>query len=164
MLFGGLFSIGLVAMMGGFLHYRRDRLLTHKERLKALELGREFPDDAGTAQIKAAFGVSSNGKKTDPNEGTDGSRAALSRKAFSTALWVAFWGFVAASQSGSMPGHPSAGIAISIAIAASAAAIGVTAAICGTILALCTPNSPASSASAKPAIESDALDVVSRRG
>ena len=40
-LFAGMLGlIALVAIVGGFLHYRRERLLTHAERMKALELGR----------------------------------------------------------------------------------------------------------------------------
>ena len=157
--------IALVAIIGGFLQTRRERLLTHQERLKALELGREIPDDAATARMKAAWGVSSNGEKTASRDEAESERstASLSRKAFSTAIWVAFWGFLAASQSAAMANSP-ANIAVVIAIAASVGAIGVTAAICGTILAMRVPYTSSSSATAKAAIESDAFDVVSRRG
>src|SRR5258708_7259157 len=113
-LFGGLIVVGLVAIIGGFLHARRTRLLTHQERMKALELGRAMPDDAATARIRAAFGSGSD----DGDEKAGGS---LARKCFSTALWVGFWGFLAASQGGSI--NP----AIAIAIAASAGAVGVAA-------------------------------------
>jgi hypothetical protein len=163
LLFGGIVVIPLVAIIGGFLHYRRERLLTHQERLKALELGRELPDDAATARMKVAWGVASKDRKTDLKDENETSSAALSRKAFSTALWVAFWGFLAASQ-GPTLGHSPASMAVAIAIAAATGAIGVTVAICGTILALRPPGVPDATVVDKRFLESDALDVVSRRG
>ena len=57
--FGFVFLISLVAIVGGLLQARRERTLNHAERMKALELGRELPDDVATARIKAAFGQSS---------------------------------------------------------------------------------------------------------
>jgi len=142
--------LGLVGIVGGFLHYRRERLFIHQERMKALELGAELPDDAATARIKAVYGETTNGKSAELEES-----GSLARKCFTTALWVAFWGFLAASQGGA------ANIAIAIAIAASAAAIGVTAMICGTVLAM---RPPAQTVTTKTGIESDAYDTVSRRG
>ena len=58
-------------------------------------------------------------------------RIRSTRKCFSTALWVAFWGFAAAAGLGGA--DVNAGVAY--AIASSAGAIGVTAIICGTVLA-----------------------------
>ncbi len=52
----GLILIALVAIVGGLLHYRRERLLTHAERMKALELGRDWPEDPATARLKVALG------------------------------------------------------------------------------------------------------------
>ncbi len=155
--------VALVAIVGGFLQVRRERMLTHQERLKALELGREIPDDAATARMKVAWGITSSGEKTDSSDNSEGTSGALSRKCFSTAVWVAFWGFFAASQSG-VTGHSPSAVAVAIAIGASAGAIGVTAVICGTILAMRTPPARAWSAPGKTLTESDALDVVSRRG
>ncbi|MFI5458829.1 MAG: hypothetical protein ACHRXM_25655 [Isosphaerales bacterium] len=143
-LLGGTFLIALVAIIGGFLHYRRERYLSHQERMKALDLGREMPDHAATARIKAAFGTLSGGDKEEES-------GSLSRKCYSTALWVAFWGFLAASQGGWV-NH-----AIAIAIASSAGAIGVTGMICGTILAVRSPAEAAHRPVSKPAIEADAL-------
>jgi hypothetical protein len=151
LLIGSVFLVALVAIIGGFLHYRRERLLSHAERMKALELGRELPDDAATARIKAAFGASSSGSTEEGSE-------SLPRKVFTTALWVAFWGFLASSQGGSV------NQVIAVAIAASAGAIGVTAMICGTILAMRIPTTETQRRISKPSFESDALDVVSRRG
>jgi len=146
---GGAFVVCLVTIVGGLLQSRRTRFLTHQERMKALELGREIPDDAV------------------PASGGENKSESLSRKCFSTAFWVGFGGFVAAASQGFTPAA-SLGIAghgIAIAIAASTGAIGVTALICGTILAARTPSAPARRvASNKPGIESDALDVVSSRG
>ena len=148
---GGSTLIALVAIVGGFLHYRRERLLTHKERMKALEMGRELPDDAATARIRAAFGTLSNGDK-------EGESESLPRKCYSTALWVAFWGFIAASQGGWV------NQSIAIAIAASVAAIAVTAFICGTVLAARSSTGQSATSYSKERIEADAFDVVSRRG
>jgi hypothetical protein len=169
---GASVLVGLVAIVGGFLQTRRERLLTHQERLKALELGREIPDDAATARLKAACGVTSSGENRDSSGenrdssgNSEGASGALSGKCFSTAFWVAFWGFVFAGQAGiGLGGTPPGATAVAIAIAVSAGAIGVTAMICGTILAMRTPTSRARSATGKTEIESDALDVVSRRG
>jgi hypothetical protein len=148
---GGVFLLALVAIVGGFLHYRRERLLSHKERMKALDLGREMPDDAATARIKAAFGSPSSAGDSEASE-------PLARKCFSTALWVAFWGFLGASQGGWV--NP----AIAIAIAASVGAIGVTAMICGATLAMRSPAEAPYRPVAKSAMEADSFDVVSRRG
>ena len=150
-LLGSVVLIVVVAIVGGFLHSRRERLLTHAERMKALELGREMPDDAATARVKAAFGISASDDKPVDN-------IALARQCFTTALWVALGGFLAASQGGWV--NPS----IAIAIAASVAPVGVTAMICGTVLAARTSAAPAPRPFSKGLMDADALDVVSRRG
>jgi hypothetical protein len=160
---GALVVVGLVAIVGGFLQARRERLLTHQERLKALELGREIPDDGATATARALSGAASDGKRESSGSSGEAS-GSLSRKCFSTALWVAFWGFLFAAQSDSVPGRSPTGTAVAIAIAASVGAIGVTAMICGTILASRTPIVRDQRATGKPEFDSDALDVVSRRG
>jgi hypothetical protein len=147
---GGSILVALVSIVGGFLHYRRERLLTHKERMKALEMGRELPDDAATARIRAAFGTLSSGDKAGESD-------SLPRKCYSTALWVAFWGFIGASQGGWV------NQSVAIAIAASVAAIGVTAFVCGTVLAARTPAGPTATVYKKEHIDADAFDVVSRR-
>jgi hypothetical protein len=164
--FGGVLLVTLVGIVGGFLHYRRERLLSHQERMKALELGREIPDDPATARMKAARGVASSSEKTASSDKNAGASGALARRAFSTALWAALGGFAAAvvaSESDSTERSP-ATVAVSVAVAASAGAVGVTAVICGTILGMRAPSSGASSATGKMEIESDAVDVVSRRG
>lgn len=157
-LLGNVVLVSLVVIVGAFLHYRRERLLTHQERMKALELGRELPDDAATSRIKAAFGTPSNGSDEDGREPVAHGAALLPRKMFTTALWIAFWGFLFAAQGGS------ANQAVAIAIAVSTGAIGVAAMICGTILALRSPAPVTVNTTSKPRIEDDAFDVVSRRG
>lgn len=145
--------IRLVAIVGGFLHFRRERLFTHTERIKALELGRSLPDDVASARIKAALGSSSNTEVNEEN--------ALSRKCYSTALWVAFWGFIAASN------HTGSGLStgVALAIAASTGVIGVTAVLCGAYLATRLPQpSPTHFNNYKTASEANAFDVVSSRG
>ena len=149
----GVVLTGLVAILGGFLHYRRERLLTHTERMKALELGLAMPDDAQTARMKAIYGTSTSSEDTESGS--------LAPQCFKTALWVAFWGFLAAAG----PGNTGVNPGVSYAIAASAGSIGVTAMICGTILATrARAAAPRSLASCKPTTEADAIDVVSSRG
>ena len=149
---GNVVLISLVAIIGGFLHHRRERLLKHAERMKALELGRELPEDRSAAQTKAVFNTFSSG-----SESAAESSESLPRKLISTAFWVAFWGFAFAAQGGFF----NQGIAIAIAVAAGA--IGVAAIVCGTVLASRAPVS-SSAAAFKPKIEDDAFDVVSSRG
>lgn len=151
--------VGIVAIAGHFSSVRRDRMLTHEERMKALELGRDIGPALGSAAlVKSASG--------DQNDGGDtvglGSSDALARKCFSTAVWVAFWGFVAASQS-HMVGPPGQyKWAVSIAIAAAVGSIGVTAMICGAVIA--SRSSPAPStrglATDKPVVDRDAFETV----
>ena len=133
---------------------RRNLLLTHAERMKALELGVALPDHAAAARVRAAHGHSA---AVD-----DGGKDSLARKCFSTALWVAFWGFGAAAGLGGA--DVNAGVAY--AIASSAGAIGVTAMICGTVLAWRpTPVSQYTNVQAKLINhDADAFDVVSCRG
>ena len=122
--------------------------------MKALELGAELPDHAAAARIRAAL------VQSPPDD--DGGKEPLARKCFSTAVWVAFWGFAAAAGLGGA--DVNAGVAS--AIASSAGAIGVTAIICGTVLAS-RPAPAAHDANnhAKHATDdADAFDVVSCRG
>jgi hypothetical protein len=151
-LFGGLFLIATVSIFGGFMHTRRERLLTHAERMKSLELGRDVATDPD---------ITRSGKSSIDDNADDSK--SLPRKCFSTAFWVAFWGFLAAGSSG-IRADGWANPAISIAIAASVAAIGVTALICGTVLAFRSSVERTSGSSFKAPIDADALDVVSRRG
>jgi hypothetical protein len=149
---GGAMLLGLVGIVGGLLHNRRERLLTHQERMKALELGRDLPDDSAIGRLKAVVAAGSSGGA--------GEGASLALKCFSTAFWVAFWGFIAASQGVWI----NTGLAIAIVIACATGAISVTSMICGTILAFREGASSSEVTTAKPFIESDAFDVVSHRG
>ena len=139
LLIGAGVLVGLVAIVGGFLHSRRERLLTHQERMKALELGRELPDDRATARLKAVSGGTAGDENRASSGHTEGAIGAASGKCYSTALWVAFWGFLFAGQNAMTGGRSSAVTAVAIAIAASVGAIGVTAMICGTMLAMRSP-------------------------
>ena len=126
-----------------------------RSRMKALELGAQLPDDAATARVRA-----SSGQSASANDGDEGS---LPRKCYSTAVWVAFWGFAAAAGLGGAA--VSAGVAY--AIAASAGAIGVTAVICGTVLASRAPVANLANKYGKPKtddVDAEAFDVVSCRG
>jgi hypothetical protein len=151
---GVVFLLSIVPIVGGFMYARRGLLLTHAERMKALELGVDLPDHAATARIRAAQGQS-------PADDRGGNES-LARKCFSTALWVAFWGFGAAAGLGGA--DVNAGVVY--AIASSAGAIGVTAIVCGTVLASRpAPTSDYSNVHAKPTnADADAFDVVSCRG
>ena len=82
MLFGGGLFIGLVAILMGFLQARRERLLTHAERMKALEMGRPVPDSPDVARIKAAMGTGTEEEPTAPLT------ARYARRCFGVALWV----------------------------------------------------------------------------
>jgi hypothetical protein len=149
-----VFLLIIIPVVGGLMYARRERLLTHAERMKALELGKALPDDATTARIKAAVG-----QGTADAEGSTGS---LARKCFSTAVWVALWGFAAAAGLGGAA--VSSGVAY--AIAAATGAIGVTAVICGTILAVqvAPVAEDAMECAKRRTDDADAFDVVSCRG
>jgi hypothetical protein len=152
--FGFIFMVSIVPIIGGLMYARRERLLTHAERMKALELGAQVPDLATIAHTRADLAQSGGIE--------DGEKARLARKCYSTSLWVAFWGFAAAAGLGGA--DVNAGVAY--AIASSTGAIGVTAIICGTILASRpAPSSHYPNGYAKATNnDADAFDVVSRRG
>jgi hypothetical protein len=148
-----VFLLSVIPIVGGFIHAHRDRVLTHTERMKALEMGRELPGHEATARLRAAFG--------QPAPADEGDVASLARKCWSTALWVAFWGFGASAGLGGA--SVSSGVALAIAV--SAGAIGVTAMICGTILAsTAAVNAPLNGYAKHRIHDADAIDVVSRRG
>jgi hypothetical protein len=153
---GSLLFIGFVAMIGGFLHARKERLLTHAERMKAIEMGQPLLEvtkpNPGVEAAKAAKAFAALEPEVHP-------QVALARKCFGSIAWVAFWGFVFAAPSSAS----SKEVAMTIAI--STGAIGVTLAICGTILASRVSTTPAAFPSAyKPVSDPDAFDVAGRRG
>jgi hypothetical protein len=149
-LLGGVTLVALTAIIGGFLHVRRERYLTHTERMKALELGREMPDNAaGTRARTSAVAKDAGGEDS------------LTRKCFSTIIWVVLFGFGASVQT--------ANSAVSVAIASAAGAVCVTALICGTILAIHERTVARRSGryarfDHKFTSDPDAYDVVSQRG
>jgi hypothetical protein len=152
MLLAGLIVGGvvicLVPIFGGFLHYRRERLLTHAERMKALEMGRDLPEDVATARIKAVYGSSDK-----PENGSGGAKS-LAAQCYSTTGQIAGGGLLFAWLAGASGAAP-----VAYAIAASAGAVGVTGLICGTVLAWRTP-SPApepSMAFSKPRYDPEAV-------
>jgi hypothetical protein len=131
-------TLGLVAIIGGFLHSRRERFLTHTERMKALELGRELPAHSGSVE-----------------------EASYARKCFSTALWISLFGFGASAQSGM---H---GVNIAVASAAGAACVtAIICGTILAFREASTRSRPVSGhwPNHKPLADPDALDVVSRRG
>jgi hypothetical protein len=126
-LIGGTILVSLVAILGGFAHYRRERLLTHQERMKALELGREVPEDPAITRARVAAAQIEDASDAGNEE------KSYAGKCFSTAGHACFWGFLfaigaAAKEGGNAPGA-------AYAIAAAAGAVGVTGLICGTVLA-----------------------------
>ncbi len=149
-----VFLLSVIPIVGGLVHVRRDRLLAHAERMKALELGASLPDDVATARLKAGMGQAADAE--------DRTRGPLAGKCFSTAFWVAFWGFAAAAGLGGAADNTG----VAYAIASSAGAIGVTAMICGTILALRPTPTPKNSGiyGKTTNYDADALDVASCRG
>ena len=148
MLLAGLIVGGvvicLVPIFGGFLHYRRERLLTHAERMKALEMGRDLPEDTATARIKAVYG------SPDKPEAASSGPKSLAVQCYTTTGWVAGLGLLFATQASS-----NAGVAYSV--AASAGAIGVTGLICGTILASKAMESAPTSLASKPRFDPEAI-------
>jgi hypothetical protein len=118
---GGVILLSLIAMIGGFLHSRRERLLVHAERMKALELGRDLPDDAATARLKAVSQTEVE-DKAEPGEKSHVARC------YSTTGYICGTGFFFAWLAASNQ-------AVAIAIAAATGSVGVAGMICGTILA-----------------------------
>jgi len=117
LLIGSGALIGLVAIIGGFLHARSKRLLAHAERMKALELGRGLPPDEATALAAPS---------------ADSAARSPADQCFSVAGKVGFWGFVFAVGATT---QGSSNLGVAIAIAAATGAIGVTSVICGAVLA-----------------------------
>jgi hypothetical protein len=158
---GGLF-IGLVAVVMGILHSRRLRLLTHAERMKALELGREIPDDDALARLKAVCSpIQGSADKAEPV-----SLSALARRCFSVALWVP----IASVGLSLMFGREQA--AGDFVLWAAVGVIATASIICGSNLALksATLESAADSAARNGFAhkdgqhDPDAYDVAGRRG
>ena len=142
--------IALTAILGGLRHNRREREFTHRERMKALEVSRDWSDDEATARLAAAFGR----KIPKPAVAVVAcGENSLARKCYSTALWTAFWGFLCAGGAG----HSSP---VAYFIATATGAIGVTAVICGTILAARSPEQTRVPTRdyGKPEAPQDALD------
>jgi hypothetical protein len=123
----GVILVSLIAIIGGFLHSRRERLLMHAERMKALELGRELPDDPATIRMKGIFQAEQSEEPASEPK-SPGEPKSLASSCFSTTVTVCCTGFIFAWLGSGFQG-------VAIAIAAATGAIGVTGMICGTILA-----------------------------
>ncbi len=135
----GSMLVGLVAVIGGLLHARRGRLFAHEERMKALDLGRELPEDAARVRVEAGEGKS------------------MAARCFETTGWVAGCGFLFAMGSGSssVADKDHSTQAVAVAIAVSAGVVGVAGLICGTVLAARATD--AGPASIKPRFDPDGL-------
>jgi hypothetical protein len=144
-LIAGFAIIALITIPAFALAFR-NRAMAHAECMKALELGRETPEDRAAARTKAIM------KAVSPSE--DVSLGGLAHKCYSTAVWVAFWGFgsIAGIGKGFSP-------TVAIAIAASVGAVGVTAVICGTILGARGSTAPSPVHTEKFPTEVDAYDI-----
>lgn len=123
-LIGGFTALFLTLVIGGFLQTRRSRLLMHAERMKALDLGRELPDDAEMARLKVASQVQKAGQADEAEVG----EKSFASRCYSTTAGICGTGFVFAWLSGSNQ-------AVALTMAAATGAVGVTGMICGTILA-----------------------------
>jgi hypothetical protein len=156
-----LMVLSLIAMFMTFAYYRRSRMLTHTERLKAMELGRELPEDAGVARLKAVFA----GNHVD-DEGEPTGEDALAHRCFKVAFWVPLAAF-GATQASDHFRH-----GVELAVWGAVAVITATSLICGTILALKSPGRSARQPAPTPLNghakhleqDPDAYDVASRRG
>jgi hypothetical protein len=139
LLFAGLGLIVMVAIVGGLLYSKNERLLTHAERMKALEMGHGLPEDIYTARIRAAMG----------HDETPGRPGALSSHCFTSTTYICGFGFFFAMMSGQIP-------SVAVTIAASTGAVGVAGMICGTILA--TKNREPAGAPGPPLPAKSTLD------
>jgi hypothetical protein len=124
----------------------QQRELEHAERMKALELGRPWPGDK-VPEVESV-----------PERATD--------RGGHIGIWVPLGALGIAFAATSS--QPQSAHGADIAVWISAAAVGVTGVICGTVLAMRTPPpaapAPSPRSTFKPPAEEDALDVVSRRG
>lgn len=142
---GLLIVVGLPSVLG-IRMAARHRELEHEERMKALELGRPLPGEPADDDHSAAAPSSDRGARIG--------------------IWVPLGSLgIALAATSSRP--DAAASLTNMAVWISAAVVGVTGVICGTILAFRTPQPAAPSlrrAPLKPALDEDALDIVSRRG
>jgi hypothetical protein len=127
LLFGGMLLLVFFLMIGAFLQQRRERLLTHAERMKSLELGMPLPDDPETAKIKAKTAVELAEASSSPSSPSNGPKS-LAYQCYTTTGWVCGLGFLFAAGVGTQG-------PVAYFVASGAAAVGVTGMICGTILA-----------------------------
>jgi hypothetical protein len=162
--FGSLLGFGLLGAVLSYLYYRRCRLLTHAERMKALEMGRELPDDSTVAQLRAVMGTTARRDNANPELITSG---ALAKRCFSVALWVPLGAIVATQAFSRFHGGAEATLWTAVALITSASLI------CGTVLATRstsdskngTTELPIGNHRAKTADhDPDAYDVAGRRG
>ncbi len=131
-------------MIGCFFYYRRERSLTHAERMKALEMGQPLPDDPETAKIKAKAARTLAMK---PAEMPSGEKS-LANQCYATTGYICGGGFFFAF----VVGGPAA-----YALAAATGAIGVTGMICGTILATREVKSEPPRVYSKPQFDPEAV-------
>jgi hypothetical protein len=146
---GGIILISVICSIGGFLHYRRERLLMHAERMNALELGRDMPDDPATARLKATYQAEQAEKPEEPSS-TPGAPKSPASQCYSTTTSVCCTGFVFAWLSGT-------NLAVAVAIASATGAVGVTGLICGTVLASKSTEPSRMVAHSKPIFDPEAV-------
>jgi hypothetical protein len=140
----GTLLAGLVAIVGGFLHARRSRMLAHTERMKALELGRDLPEDLGHARTAVQSG------DRDENRPRSLALQFCSTTGYTCAAGFLFAYLAGSDSQGSVP-------AASIAIAAATGAIGVTGLICAAVLATRAPAEEPSRMVLKPRYDPEAV-------
>jgi hypothetical protein len=151
-LFGviGLFSYPII--LWGIRHDRLRREMEHAERMKALEVGRDWPADARDPIAVAVQAQSSARRPADP-------AWSLARKCVSLAFWLPVGVFLVTQGRGNHFG-----------IWGGTALIASTSLVCATTLVLrrsATGQRPAAApyqANGKAAYDPDAFDVVGRRG
>ncbi|HWE36648.1 MAG TPA: hypothetical protein VG406_08780 [Isosphaeraceae bacterium] len=138
---GSLVLVGLLAIVGGFLHSRRSRELEHAEKMKAIELGRPWPLDKSEPE-------------PEPEAADSPEQLPL------TLLKSVPLGSLGIAVGASFLLRPEPMIWVA------AGAVGVTSLICGTVLSLRQgpARGPEMSPASKPVSDPDALDVVGRRG
>jgi hypothetical protein len=144
LLIAGGVLLALFGILAAVLHSRRERLLSHEERMKALELGRELPEDVATAKMKAS--------QEQVRELTKTVEKSLPVQCYTITGWTAGCGMLFAAWGGA-----GGSVGVPVAIAGAAAAVGVTGMICGTILATKMPGTSTASVISKGHYDPEAV-------
>src|SRR5262249_18571092 len=142
--------IGFMSVIGGLLYARRNRILEHAERMKAIEMGRPWPLDKATMDAAAVAQAAAAEHSPERMGHTLAVKVPLG--ALGIALAASFF----------------LGRSVDELAWIAAGAVGVSGVVCGTLLTrhqiTARESAQATAYEPKPAVDPDAFDVVSRRG